>query len=175
MKTRGRKRSYRFTTMFFGSDTRRTSYSTQIGVTHAIDYKMVTVRAVAPCAPTDRKASSCGSVLVYRWPVKARIMTIKRIKPTPPLGQYPQPELYGQAGSAPTKSRITMINRMVPICLSFPALCSSMRRILDALRPRRPERRSSRAGFQRTSTSFVWTRTAYSSGFTSRPARSAYT
>ena len=119
------------------------------------------------------KASSCGSVLVYRWPVRARIMTIKRIKPNPPLGQYPQPELYGQAGSAPTKSRITMINRMVPMGFSFPVLCSSMQRILDALRLRRPERRS--GGSHRASTSFVWTRTAYSSGFTSRPARSAYT
>ena len=98
------------------------------------------------------KASSCGSVLVYRWPVRARIMTIKRIKPNPPLGQYPQPELYGQAGSAPTKSRITMINRMVPMGFSFPALCSSMRRILDALRPRRPEGRSGGAG--RLSTGF---------------------
>jgi len=121
------------------------------------------------------KASSCGSVLVYRWPVRARIMTIKRIKPNPPLGQYPQPELYGQAGSAPTKSRITMINRIVPMGFSFPALCSSMRRILDALRPRRPEGRFGRAGSHRASTSFVWTRTAYSPGFTSRPARSAYT
>jgi hypothetical protein len=121
------------------------------------------------------KASSRGSMLVYRRPVKARIITIKRIKPTPPLGQYPQPELYGQAGSAPTKSRITMINRMVPIGFSFPALCSSMQRILDALRPRRPERRPSRAAFQRASISFVSTRTAYSAGFTSRPARSAYT
>ena len=121
------------------------------------------------------KASSCGSVLVYRWPVRARIMTIKRIKPNPPLGQYPQPELYGQAGSAPTKSRITMINSMVPMGFSFPALCSSMRRILDAFRPRRPEGRFGRAGSHRASTSFVWTRTAYSSGFTSRPARSAYT
>ena len=72
----------------------------------------------------------------YRRPVKARIITIKRIKPSPPLGQYPQPELYGQAGSAPTKSRITMINRMVPIGFSFPALYSSTRSILDALRHR---------------------------------------
>src|SRR5262249_16050557 len=52
-------------------------------------------------------------------PAKARTITIKRINPSPPLGQYPQPELYGQAGSAPIKSRIRMINRMVPIAFPF--------------------------------------------------------
>ena len=142
---------------------------------HATDCKLMTVRLIAPCAPMDRRSVFSRKPACYRRPVKARIKTIKRIKPRPPLGQYPQPELYGQAGSAPTKSRITMINRMVPMVFSFPALCSSLRRVLDALKRRGPEGRSSRAGFQRTSTSFVWTRTAYSSGLTSRPARSAYT
>jgi hypothetical protein len=56
---------------------------------------------------------------VQMFPVKARIIKIKRINPSPPLGQYPQPELYGQAGSAPTKSRIRMINRMVPMISPF--------------------------------------------------------
>ena len=60
---------------------------------------------------------------VQMFPVKARIIKIKRINPSPPLGQYPQPELYGQAGSAPTKSKIRMINRMVlitsPFCTMF--------------------------------------------------------
>jgi len=56
---------------------------------------------------------------VQMFPVKARIIKIKRINPSPPLGQYPQPELYGQAGSAPTKSRIRMINRMVLITSPF--------------------------------------------------------
>jgi hypothetical protein len=53
------------------------------------------------------------------FPVKARTITIKRISPNPPLGQYPQPELYGQAGSAPTNRRIRMINRMVPMASPF--------------------------------------------------------
>jgi hypothetical protein len=79
------------------------------------------------------------SAPVQMFPVNARMITIKRISPNPPLGQYPQPPLYGQAGSAPTKSRIRMINRMVPMGSSFPALCSSTRRILDALKDRRPE------------------------------------
>ena len=74
------------------------------------------------------------NVTVQMFPVNARMITIKRINPNPPLGQYPQPELYGHAGSAPTKSRIRMINRMVPMGSSFPALCSSKRRILDALK-----------------------------------------
>ena len=112
---------------------------------------------------------------VQMFPVNARMITIKRISPNPPLGQYPQPPLYGQAGSAPTKSRIRMINRMVPMGSSFPALCSSTRRILDALKHRRPEGRSRRAGSQGVSTSFLSTRMAYSSGLTSRPDRSAYT
>ena len=59
----------------------------------------------------------------HRCPVKARIIKIKRINPSPPLGQYPQPELYGQAGSTPIKRRIKMINRMVlmasPSCTMF--------------------------------------------------------
>jgi hypothetical protein len=161
--------------LFMGSDPRRTFYSTQIIVKPAIDCKLVTARRVAPCAPTNRESIFPRNVLVYRRPVKARIIKIKRISPSPPLGQYPQPELYGHAGSAPIKRRIKMINRMVPMCFSFPALCSSMRGILDALTTRRPEGRSGGAGFHRASTSFVCTRTAYSSGLTSRPARSAYT
>jgi hypothetical protein len=38
---------------------------------------------------------------------------IKRISPRPPLGQYPQPELYGHAGSAPISSRIKTISKIV--------------------------------------------------------------
>jgi hypothetical protein len=49
---------------------------------------------------------------------------IKRINPRPPLGQYPQPELYGHAGSAPISSRIKTISRIVPM-LSFLELHSS--------------------------------------------------
>jgi len=60
MKRRGRKRPYRFSTVFFGSDTRRTSFLTQIVVTHAIDCKLSTVGRVTPCALTDRKSSSRG-------------------------------------------------------------------------------------------------------------------
>jgi hypothetical protein len=47
------------------------------------------------------------------------MIIIKRIKPNPPLGQYPQPELYGQAGSAPIKRRIRIINKIVPIASPF--------------------------------------------------------
>jgi hypothetical protein len=44
---------------------------------------------------------------------------IKRINPRPPLGQYPHPELYGHAGSAPINSRIRIINKMVPMASPF--------------------------------------------------------
>ena len=54
-----------------------------------------------------------------RRPVRARIITISRINPSPPLGQYPHPELYGHAGSAPIKSKIRRINRMVPMASPF--------------------------------------------------------
>jgi hypothetical protein len=84
MKTRGRKRPYRFSTVFFGSDTRRTSFLTQIVVTHAIDCKLSTVGRVTPCALTDRKSVFSR---VYRCPVNARIIKIKRTNPSPPLGQ----------------------------------------------------------------------------------------
>src|SRR5689334_4215408 len=33
------------------------------------------------------------SAVTQRFPVNARITRIKRINPSPPLGQYPQPEL----------------------------------------------------------------------------------
>jgi hypothetical protein len=52
-------------------------------------------------------------------PVKARMIITKRIKPSPPLGQYPQPELYGQAGSAPINRRTRIINRIVPMASPF--------------------------------------------------------
>jgi hypothetical protein len=51
--------------------------------------------------------------------VRARIITISRINPSPPLGQYPHPELYGHAGSAPIKSKIRMISRIVPMTSPF--------------------------------------------------------
>jgi len=54
-----------------------------------------------------------------RRPVRATIITISRINPSPPLGQYPHPELYGHAGSAPIKSKIRRINRMVPMTSPF--------------------------------------------------------
>src|ERR1051326_6711201 len=44
---------------------------------------------------------------------------IKRTNPRPPLGQYPQPELYGHAGSAPINSRIRIINRIVLMASPF--------------------------------------------------------
>ena len=46
-------------------------------------------------------------------------MTISRINPSPPLGQYPHPELYGHAGSAPIKSKIRIISRIVPMTSPF--------------------------------------------------------
>jgi hypothetical protein len=52
-------------------------------------------------------------------PVKARRIRINRINPSPPLGQYPQPELYGHAGSAPIKRRIRIINSIVPMASPF--------------------------------------------------------
>ena len=56
---------------------------------------------------------------IQRRPVRARIITINRTNPSPPLGQYPHPELYGHAGSAPIKSKIRRINRMVPMTSPF--------------------------------------------------------
>jgi hypothetical protein len=60
-----------------------------------------------------------NSARYQRRPANARMITIKRIIPSPPLGQYPQPELYGQAGNAPIKSKIRMINRIVPMVSPF--------------------------------------------------------
>jgi hypothetical protein len=47
------------------------------------------------------------------------MIRIRRIKPSPPLGQYPQPELYGQVGSAPINRRTRIINRIVPMASPF--------------------------------------------------------
>jgi hypothetical protein len=48
-------------------------------------------------------------------PAKARRMMISKMTPKPPLGKYPQPELYGQLGNAPTNRRIRIITRIVPM------------------------------------------------------------
>ena len=65
--------------------------------------------------------------------MRARTITIKRINPSPPLGQYPQPELYGQAGNAPTNSRTRMINRIVPMLAPF-GVISLSRPTLDVMK-----------------------------------------
>jgi hypothetical protein len=38
-----------------------------------------------------------------------------KIRPSAPLGRYPQPLLYGHAGTEPSNSRIRMIKSIVPI------------------------------------------------------------
>ena len=65
------------------------------------------------------RASKHSLTFAQICPVKARMIIIKRIKPSPPLGQYPQPELYGQAGSAPINRRTRIINRIVPMASPF--------------------------------------------------------
>src|SRR4029450_2716652 len=85
-------------------------------MTHAIDCKVLTSARIAPARSDGSKKRLLAG---YRCPVKARMIRIKRINPSPPLGQYPQPELYGHAGSAPIKSRIRMINRIVPMVSPF--------------------------------------------------------
>jgi hypothetical protein len=90
--------------------------------------------------PTFSSYSNAVPTFAQICPVKARMITIKRIKPSPPLGQYPQPELYGQAGSAPSNSRIRIISRIVLIRFSlahtsFPSFVSPQRkRISQCLR-----------------------------------------
>jgi hypothetical protein len=70
-------------------------------------------------------------LLIQRWaqmrPANARRIMISKMTPKPPLGKYPQPELYGQVGNAPTNRRIRIITRIVPMVhlllyfLPFPA------------------------------------------------------
>jgi hypothetical protein len=47
---------------------------------------------VTPAARNETVGAEQGAI-VYRFPVNARIIKINRINPSPPLGQYPQPEL----------------------------------------------------------------------------------
>jgi hypothetical protein len=75
----------------------------------------VTLRRDAP----DVRGPLPGPRLDKR-PVTARMMTIRRIRPSPPLGKYPQLELYGHNGSAPRRSRTRMTSRIVLIVGSLP-------------------------------------------------------
>jgi hypothetical protein len=50
----------------------------------------------------------------HRFPVNRRMTTTIRRRPTMPVGRYPQPRLYGQAGIAPKRSRIRRIRRIKP-------------------------------------------------------------
>lgn len=50
-----------------------------------------------------------------RFPVSSRMTTMRTISPSVPLGQYPQPRLYGQDGIAPSRSTIRTIRRISPI------------------------------------------------------------
>ena len=70
---------------------------------------------------------NCRNTPAQTRPVRARIITINMINPSPPLGQYPQPELYGHAGRTPTKSKISSINRMIPIPSPFSTMFVSGR------------------------------------------------
>jgi hypothetical protein len=49
----------------------------------------------------------------YNRPVSARMSTMRRMSPNPPLGKYPHPLLYPQVGSAPMSSNTRMMIRMV--------------------------------------------------------------
>jgi len=55
----------------------------------------------------------------YILPSTNKINRITRIKPTPPLGPYPQLLLCGHAGTAPTNANARIINRINPILMSF--------------------------------------------------------
>ncbi len=60
--------------------------------------------------------------LSYNLPKSHRIKTIINITPKMPLGPYPQPELYGQAGIAPRSNNINIITSIVPSMI-FPFFC----------------------------------------------------
>lgn len=47
-------------------------------------------------------------------PSKNRTSRMTRIKPSPPLGAYPQLRLCGQVGSAPSTIRMSITSRIVP-------------------------------------------------------------
>ncbi len=54
------------------------------------------------------------------------MITITRIRPTPPLGPYPQFLLYGQLGIAPSSKRIKIITRIVTIANTSVRDCLEM-------------------------------------------------
>src|SRR6187551_4027807 len=51
----------------------------------------------------------------YSRPVRARMTRTRRIKPSPPLGKYPQLALCGQVGNAPTSNNTNTMMTMVLI------------------------------------------------------------
>ncbi len=53
------------------------------------------------------------------FPSSSRMIRTSRIKPSAPLGKYPQLRLCGHVGIAPSKSRIITIKRMVPIDMAL--------------------------------------------------------
>ncbi len=62
------------------------------------------------CAPLKTKR---------HWRSKISTSTITNINPSPPLGPYPQPRLYGHAGAAPNSKTMRTISNNNPMVGSF--------------------------------------------------------
>ena len=54
---------------------------------------------------------------VQIFPRRSRIIRIRTISPMPPVGPYPQLLLCPHVGNTPTKAKIRMIRRIVPILI----------------------------------------------------------
>jgi hypothetical protein len=62
-----------------------------------------------------RSGPSTASVQIF--PRRSRIIRMTTISPMPPVGPYPQLLLCPHVGNTPTKARIRMIRRIVPILI----------------------------------------------------------
>jgi len=65
-------------------------------------------RVIASCLVTADFSDS------YNRPINSRMIRIKRTKPIPPVGKYPQFRLWGQVGNAPNNSKTRTTIKMVP-------------------------------------------------------------
>ena len=90
--------------------------SLEIGARQARRRRSCGIRGALP--PIDRGALRFAEALEpvrHRFPVNRRMTTTIKRSPTRPLGRYPQPRLYGQAGTAPRRSTISRIKRIRPM------------------------------------------------------------
>jgi hypothetical protein len=56
----------------------------------------------------------------YSLPIRAKIITMMRMRPTIPEGPYPQARLWPHLGMTPSKTRIRIMIRIVPRDMAVP-------------------------------------------------------